>query len=751
MAKPANPAIIIGLGGTGQWVLTYVKKNLLDTYGEVPPTVKLLSFDTTSEKVEAKLEKGEEHARVGNVQLEAGEFIYLGGNIRTICEEIKRGQHSHIGTWLQADYYLGSISDDEFQLFKGAGQRRPFGRMAVFYDLLQGQPDIIGRIDQAITDVMNNNEKRQDIEVYVVCSLAGGTGSGMFIDISHIARQLVARKQVKFAMRAFLVLQNAFTPVLEIDKILANSFAATRELDRFLQVFDRDYPIYYADDKARREPLDVYRSIYKSKLFDNCYLLDARRTNMPLDGIKPWLGMFPSVAECITALLDPETGDTFSQHYRNVSKRLSETQLSVGKALYSSLGTFTYILPVEDMIETAVHSAALEILRDRLFKITTDEHTKARRVTSDSQRELRDIPREAAKAFLKSDKTLDESPNLLFLQQMANTLDSGNLNDSTFIGDMAVRGLELLSWLSPVEKDDAVNQVSQSIQSIIELSIGSTIYSSDVEKDDTISGAPRITRKIKEFREERLGSEDAHGRRTPGKLQKGLAEYGLLNRRRYRRILADLLTTMLNGEHHDPVIAKSGKLPYAIEVLSWMLKMFDEFDGFMKRVLDYRAKTGESGRAREDAIRTRQIMEETKGLTGVFDRLKKTAVHAQEDHIAAEDYLFQLEREDVLYRALVRLHRHVPHHHRRCEGSNGEVAERAHPGWASGQQRARRLQLALGPGREAHTPPQGTRGDQGLRVHDRYGIRSRPVQANDQREVGRGAAPLQMGDQLPAH
>ena len=120
--------------------------------------------------------------------------------------------------------------------------------------------------------------------------------------------------------------------------------------------------------------------------------------------------------------------------------------------------------------------------------------------------------------------------------------------------------------LSPVEKNESVNQVSQSIESIIELSIGSTIYNSDVEKDDTISGASRVTRGIKEFREERLGSEDAHGRRTPGKLQKGLAKYGLLNRRRYRSILADFLTTMLNGEHHDPVIAKSGKLNH-----SWKL------------------------------------------------------------------------------------------------------------------------------------------------------------------------------------
>ena len=52
MPEIVNPAVIIGLGGTGKWVLTYVKKNMLDTYsGEMPKTVRLLSFDTTSEKI----------------------------------------------------------------------------------------------------------------------------------------------------------------------------------------------------------------------------------------------------------------------------------------------------------------------------------------------------------------------------------------------------------------------------------------------------------------------------------------------------------------------------------------------------------------------------------------------------------------------------------------------------------------------------------------------------------------------------
>lgn len=63
----ANPAVIIGLGGTGKWVLTYIKKSLLDTYGgEMPKTVRLLSFDTTIEKVSQDGVAQEEDIRVGD-------------------------------------------------------------------------------------------------------------------------------------------------------------------------------------------------------------------------------------------------------------------------------------------------------------------------------------------------------------------------------------------------------------------------------------------------------------------------------------------------------------------------------------------------------------------------------------------------------------------------------------------------------------------------------------------------------------
>ena len=43
--------LLIGLGGSGQLILMHVKRLFLDTYGIVPPSVKLLSLDTDSARI----------------------------------------------------------------------------------------------------------------------------------------------------------------------------------------------------------------------------------------------------------------------------------------------------------------------------------------------------------------------------------------------------------------------------------------------------------------------------------------------------------------------------------------------------------------------------------------------------------------------------------------------------------------------------------------------------------------------------
>ena len=673
MSKVANPAVIIGLGGTGQWVLTYLKKNLLDTYGEVPKTVRLLAFDTTSEKTEAAVStdkrKGEERAQVGNVTLGTGEFVYLGGNIRKYCEGIagklkdpntgKLIAFPHIGSWLQAETYLQAFDDDAYEISKGAGQRRPFGRMGVFCDLATGEPKILGKIKTAITEVISANERQQPIEIYVTCSVAGGTGSGMFIDLAHIARKVAEQANVAFAVRGFIVLQNTFEPVIQVQNVMPNAFAAMRELDRFMLVFDREYPIYYTEEY--REPQAVYQSIHTSKLFDSCYLIDSVRPNLSLKGVDPKFGVYPSVAECMTALLDPETGDTFAQHYKNVNNDIATAQQQIarspteaGTALYSSLGTFTYILPVVDIVQRNTYKLILELLHDRLLTVR-EAADGSLKVSGEGNKESQNPPREEATDSLAMNKSRAGVLNLHFNQQIAAVLGSGRTKDPAYVEDTAAMGIELLNWLLPVEQDEVIAQTANDLQKAMGVSILGDVPNSKMYRDDFHSAADRITRDVQKIREQLLGREEAGGRKVPGDLQNGLDTYAARNLERFRNLLTEKMNDLLNGLTDDPLKARQGKLPYVQEWLGWLVQSYDEFATFMREVIKVWTVQNEVGLAREDVAVTRQTMFENRDATGLFDRIGGVAVKAQDAYIGAENYLLDLERQEALMRAVVDL------------------------------------------------------------------------------------------------
>jgi hypothetical protein len=308
----ARPALLIGLGGTGQWVLTYVKKELLDyTKGEgVPPEVRLIAFDTTRQIDEKKSKTDKEDPIVVNgVQLAVDEFYHLGGNIEKIVREIsEQGLHPHISSWLQAKTYLSRLGAGQYMLEEGAGQMRPFGRMAVFKDL-ESNPEnskIFGTLRNAIHDIQREVSENRSLEISIIASLAGGTGAGMAVDVAHIVRTIAEDTigSKNFVIRGFFVLPRAFhlIPGGDSPGMRARAFAAIRELSRFITVFgDREYPMIYNQHPQFREYL---QKPVEKRLFDLCYLVDAHRARNSLQDVDPRFGVFPSIADSLLAFLD---------------------------------------------------------------------------------------------------------------------------------------------------------------------------------------------------------------------------------------------------------------------------------------------------------------------------------------------------------------------------------------------------------------------------------------------------------------
>jgi len=653
----SKPTVIIGLGGTGKWVLTYVKKNLLDTYGgRIPKTVKLLSFDTTQEKVSRDGRPQEEDAHVGDVQLDKSEFFYLGGNIRQICLDIReKGSYPHIGSWLQAGNYLESLETDAYDIGQGAGQKRPFGRMAIFNDLqIQNQNELIIRIRKAITDAVAANESQTAVEIYIVASLAGGTGSGMFIDVAHLARWY-AEKQSKtgFAVRGFLALQNTFRSVITVDQVEANAAAAMRELDRFMLIFDQPYPITYNPNFADLRTTYGGRT---GKLFDNCYLLDAARDRIPLDGIPPKYGVYPSIADCITMLLDPSTGDTYAQHYKNVNTRIAQVQTQTGQPMYSSLGTYSLILPVEDIITSLTYRFAIEILSQHLLCIrhVHDNHGREQMIF-----DYEGDPQHDAMDFLRMPRSASGIDTTQFIINTPGVVDRNtSIDEVPYLREiMEMTSGELLTWVLPPESDPAVVSIIQDVREALQMLLANQVFPSNIEGDDYITGCDRVAKGAREFKQEFLGREIA-GKRQGGKYREALEKCVGLQRQRYNALLQEFLLNLLNGPdptNRDFQTYRRGKLGYTQHLLSHLSQAFDRMGQFFERVRTYRANTDELRIRREDAARLRQEMEETKtrsSFIGTFIKGLHPAVKAQQGYLEAEQILIDYEINELMIEAM---------------------------------------------------------------------------------------------------
>ena len=323
-----RPAIVIGLGGTGQWILTFLKKELLEIgNGQMPPGVKLLCFDTTSAvSVEAGFgakKENQQAVRAGAVRLEEGtEFIPIGSNVGQLARDIADGQHSHL-QWFPARSYLAKLNPAAFQTKEGSGQIRHMGRISLFQDLsAPNNSKVLAHLRQAFNQLKGTVSADRQMEIIIVGSLAGGTGAGMLVDLALLARAMAAREvQNNHIIRGFFVLPHAFGGgVAQAHDLYARAFAAWRELDRFMIVSDRfglRQMVYHATDPDLQIQID-------KRAYDVSYMIDpARQGSNSLDNVKAEEGLFPAVAHVLSAIiagirLGPEITAPYIQIYPNL-------------------------------------------------------------------------------------------------------------------------------------------------------------------------------------------------------------------------------------------------------------------------------------------------------------------------------------------------------------------------------------------------------------------------------------------------
>ena len=370
------PALIVGMGGSGDWVVREVKEAVLRSYGKVPENLSFLSIDTDRNVLGLvdDLSRAQDARAFGVEALPDAERAKLGGDIYANGQQVAAARAAYadnpsaanravmpqLQPWFIAEKY-GNLNRQSWNLAAGSGQLRQFGRMSIFEGLRLGWglEEAIGR---AITRL---GAPRQPAEVILVASLAGGTGAGMFIDVANLVRRMASARNLRIStVRAFLFMPRVFTNGIgnlapQQRYMSARAFGALREAIRFATTDDWlgriGYPIAYTPQEVGRPNSRVTHI-----LFEHLYLIDGSGGN--LDGTEPRLAHYPMVAEAIRSIIDAST----TVQYQSVMQNLAAVRQRIGtRPACAGVGAFALVMPVQlwrAEFEARLVSEALEQL-----------------------------------------------------------------------------------------------------------------------------------------------------------------------------------------------------------------------------------------------------------------------------------------------------------------------------------------------------------------------------------------------------
>ncbi len=263
-AAGVNPTLIIGMGGTGKDIIMRVRRLIVEHYGSLDklPVVAFLAIDTDDAPAgvpETFLDQ--------DISLKPEEKVILDtDNIPPILGNL--AQYDYLSGWFPPD--LTGIQD----LKSGAKQIRALGRLAFFLGYGAVKEATLAKV-KSVTDRdkakfmidhygMNVD---QGVNVFLVSSLCGGTGSGMTLDMAYNLKHWFKYDNLLGEVNGMLMLPGAFSGVS--DRIKANGYAALKELNHY-QAMGRAESAHFRAQYTSN-PLDKIDQ--SGPPFTFCYLL----------------------------------------------------------------------------------------------------------------------------------------------------------------------------------------------------------------------------------------------------------------------------------------------------------------------------------------------------------------------------------------------------------------------------------------------------------------------------------------------
>jgi hypothetical protein len=287
-----RPTVIIGLGGTGKKALMKIRRRFYDRFGQLDqfPSVAYLYLDTDTNEVGQNTEAGGHRVIADAIEFANDETVSI--TVEQTAPYVDSPKtHPHVSAWFYPNLR------DKADLVQGAGAIRPYGRLAFFHRYDRVSSSIQNAVQKvtsmrSIQVTMDNGLRvvtDGSVDVFIVGSLAGGTGSGTLLDTTFLVKHIAPQAK----RYGFVALPSVFSTRSEGEARFANGYAALKEVNHYTLRPDANR-VSTVDELQSLHDFHVQWSLGESERsiagppFHYLYLLDAvndKGIHSDMDGV----------------------------------------------------------------------------------------------------------------------------------------------------------------------------------------------------------------------------------------------------------------------------------------------------------------------------------------------------------------------------------------------------------------------------------------------------------------------------------
>ncbi|MBU9714376.1 tubulin-like doman-containing protein [Evansella tamaricis] len=330
------PTILVGLGGMGSGVVNEIYGNIpLESRGNVA----IHAFDTDVNTIR-QMEHLTDNITQTSTKKSVGEYLH---------------QNPSLLKWFPDNPTLRKKN-----MTQGAGQVRAVSRLA-FRSAMDEKK--LNSLEESIDRIFPVTSEKliHGVRVIIISSLAGGTGSGIFLQVAMYLRELLEKKfgQSSVLIRGAFLLPDILVRTNTIDQrewesVRANGYASLKELNAITQSAsgqlkneeDVTIELEYRPGQVDLLGRTTHAVTDRQLPYDFCFLYDYEN----LSGQN-----LPSASEYVDQMSRTIFLQLFSpislKHFSQEDNQILELISSEGKARYCGAGAATLIYPYKDVLE----------------------------------------------------------------------------------------------------------------------------------------------------------------------------------------------------------------------------------------------------------------------------------------------------------------------------------------------------------------------------------------------------------------